>query len=89
MKAFKIIGAEQETVAANTNIEALKFYCEETAIDLIDFSNEDSIEEIPESEWDNFLIENTERSEGDQKYTTLSEEMKGLKEPTLICSTVY
>ena len=89
MKAFKIIGAEQETVSANTNIEALKFYCEETGIDLTDFSNEDSIEEIPESEWKDFQIENTEREEGEPEFTTLAEEMKGLKEPTLICSTVY
>lgn len=56
MKAYKLMTSEEEIIRANTIFEALKFYEKETGIGLDDFSNDDDIEEFPESEWNNYKV---------------------------------
>lgn len=56
MKAFKLSTSEEEIIRANTIFQALKWYEKETGIGLDDFSDDDEIEELPESEWNDYKV---------------------------------
>lgn len=60
-KIYQInINGEKEWIAADTAIEALKFYHGLTDVDLTDFEDDDDIFELPKSEWPNHNILDTE-----------------------------
>jgi hypothetical protein len=83
---------EKEWVAAFTNIGALKSYCEITSTDLVDMDGADEIVEVPEEEWANMTIKNTDfdPDDPDDKETqTFSEWMDGRTEPDIIAGTMY
>jgi hypothetical protein len=94
MKAFQLeINGETEIIAAETNIHALRFYCDLTGIGITDsdFSNDDTIIEIPEKKWKKLKVRNTdydEKDPEDKPEWTLEELMKGLVSPDLISTTV-
>lgn len=94
MKAYNLnIGGEDEVIAADTIIQALNYYAKTTGFELnVDFSDEDDIWEVPESEWADHIVTNTDYDESDPEDKpswTLAELMKGRVEPALISSTVY
>lgn len=58
MKAFKIKEKrDYDIVAAPNIIKAVIFYHNETGLEIEDFNNDGTIEEIPKSEWKNIKID--------------------------------
>ena len=93
MKAYELhTDGETEIIAANTVIEALKFYSSLNGYQLDDFDNDDTIEEIPMQTWHDVKIANTEYDSDDKtdkEVFTLFELMGTVKEPELIGSSAY
>ncbi len=95
MKAFKlIITSEQEIIAANNPVEALKYYSDLTSMSLDEIAEEtEDFIEIDKSEWENIILTNTEYDESNPndmpKSWTLLELMNETKSPELLSSTVY
>lgn len=88
MKIFEIrwtSQGEKEWVAADTNIEALKKYCQITSVDLDDFDDQDEIIELPKSEWGKYTV----KDEDDQRVITFKQWMKENKHPDIIAGTMY
>ncbi len=81
-----------EYVAANTNIEALKVYSATTLIDLWELDSTDEIVEVPEEEWVNHKVINTDYDPFDPfdwESRTFEEIMKVVVEPALISVTMF
>lgn len=89
MNAYKFIMAEEETVAARTIFQAIRYYCDLTGFEIDDFCDEDDIQEIPKNEWDTLMVKNTDGDLGDKEFYSLKELIEGLTEPELVCSTAY
>ncbi len=93
MKIFEISwanDAEKECIAATTNLQAIKTYCNEMCFDVWDFGDFDEIREIPESEWDNFTIRMEENIINDEdKIITFREWMLENPEGGYMCGTMY
>jgi hypothetical protein len=88
MKIFEInweSQGEKEWIAADTNIEALKFYCRLTGMDIDDFDDEDSIIEIPKSKWTKYHV----KEEDEEKSITFKRWMKENHTPDIIAGTMY
>jgi hypothetical protein len=83
MKIFEIRTGEKEWVAAHTNIQALRLVYGMSEVNLGDYSDDDEIVEIPESEWPNHSISFGDRSE------TFEEYMKHVTEPEYLAATMY
>lgn len=78
-----------EYVAANTNIQALQVYCATTGIELDDL---DEILEVPEEEWVNHKVINTDYdpfNPFDWESRTFEEIMAIATEPSLICTDMF
>jgi hypothetical protein len=83
---------EKEWIAANTNIEALKFYCSETSTDLHELEDEDEIVELPREKWAEMNVRNTDYDETDPddwEEKTFEEFMKDITRPDIIAGTMY
>ena len=81
-----------EYVAANKNIEALKVYSATTLIDLWELDSTDEIVEVPEEEWVNHKVINTDYDPFDPfdwESRTFEEIMKVVVEPALISVTMF
>lgn len=98
MKIFEInhtSQGEKEWVAADTNIHALKTYCFITSTDLIDFDDDDTISEVPESQLDELKVVNTDfeplEPEDDDNYKemTFRSWLELHKEPDIVAGTMY
>lgn len=92
MKVFEITWntGSIEWVAAPSLLGAIKFYCSETVFDISDIEDDDEIREVPESEWKNMKIANTEydpEDPNDKEYFTVDELMK--EAPCLLCGNMY
>ena len=88
MKIFEIkweSQGEKEWVAADTNIEALKFYCKLTGMDIDDFEDTDSIVEIPKSKWKEYRV----KEEDEENDKTFAQWMKENTGPDIIAGTMY
>lgn len=75
---------EKEWVAADTNIEALKKYCQITGMDIGDFEDEDSITELPKYKWSQYTVK-----EEDEKEITFKQWMKENPRADIIAGTMY
>ena len=87
MKIFEIKWTkydETEWVAADTNIEALKTYCEMTSMDLDDFDDADEIVELPKSKWGKYTVKTEDEGE-----MTFKQWMKENSKPDIIAGTMY
>lgn len=85
LKVYEInVNGEKNWIAAYTNIHALKVHESITDMALIEFTEEDFIEEVPKEKWPYFKIKNE-----DGGFWWLSDHMENLEKPELICSTVY
>lgn len=95
LKVFEIrwtSQGEKEWVAAHTNIEALIYYCDLTSMSISDFDEEDEIVEVPESQWAEMKIKNTEydyEDPEDWEEMTISEWIEGRYRPEIIGGTNY
>ena len=93
MRAFNFkINGEEEIVAAETYIEAMRYYCKTNGWDLLgsDFDNKDDIEEIPEHKWGEIEVTNTEYDDNDPEdleTVTLKMLMDGVVTPEIITSS--
>ena len=94
MRVFAFqIGGETEYVSGNTIIQAIKHYCDNSAmelIDLIDLDDSDDIREVPEEKWSDIQVRNSEYDETDphdKEVFTLEELVKGTVSPQLLCGT--
>ena len=88
MKIFEInweSQGEKEWVAADTNIEAIKFYCKLTGMDIDDFEDTDSIVEIPKSKWKEYRV----KEEDEENDKTFAQWMKENTGPDIIAGTMY
>lgn len=86
MRIFAIhTQGETEWVVAETNIHALKFYLDEISGRIEDFDDDDFIEELEESKWDNLIV----KDEDSDETWTFREAIEGLVKPHIIASTAY
>ncbi len=83
MKIFEIRTGEKEWVAAHTNIQALRLVYGMSEVNLGDYSDEDEIVEIPESEWPNHSVV---YEDGEETFTDI---MKRITEPEYLAATYY
>lgn len=93
-KIYEIrIAGEKDWVCADTAIEALKFYCGLTDMDLVDFEDEDDIVEVPKEDWSNKTIVDTVShiyEDGDYPIIeTFEEYMNHAHETEIIATTNY
>jgi len=88
MKIFKIkSNGETDWVTADDLLSCLKFYLNEVGSAYID--EIDSIDEVPESEWDNNAIRFEDETENGTFYMTFREYVTPSIEPMIISSTAY
>ena len=93
-KIYEIrIAGEKDWVCADTAIEALKFYCGLTDMDLVDFENEDDIVEVTKENWSKQTIVDTESPMDDNGdypiIETFEEYMNHAHETEIIATTNY
>ncbi len=83
---------EKEWIAADTNIEALKFYLSESSMDIDELDDIDEIVEVPKEDWSKISVRNGEYDEKDPddwESKTFEEYMKDVHSPELIAGTMY
>lgn len=87
MKIFKIkTEGEFDWVLAEDFLSCLKYYLNEVGVNVYEL---DTMEEVPQSEWDTNKIRFDDETENGTFYMTYSEYVKGIVEPMIICSTAY
>lgn len=87
MKIFEInweSQGEKDWIAADTNIQALKFYCRLTDMSIDDFGDDDTIIEIPKSKWGKYKVNHEDDGE-----ITFKQWMKNNIRPDIIAGTMY
>ena len=92
MKIFQLTwgDGEREYISANTNVDAIKVYCQDCSFDVWDFEDDCEINEIPEDEWEKFTIKMDDfEGDEDSKIITFVEWMKQNLESGYICGTMY
>lgn len=88
-------GTEKEWIAANTAIQALKFYSGITGMNIYDYGDTDDIDTIHEAEWHLHIINYPDEDmlpDGSYKKESFAEIMEREKlssDPFMIGSTVY
>lgn len=83
---------EKEWISGRTIIEALKTYLSITDLDMVDFADEDEIIEVPQEEWSNMTVRNTEYNENDPdsfEEITFNEWIKRNPISNIIAGTMY
>lgn len=92
MKIYRIeTSGNYDYVCAHTVIEALQTYSTMTDYNLIDFSPEDDVIEIPQNLWPTlyFKLEGEVDNAGNPKEITFAEFMRTAQEPELFATTAY
>lgn len=88
MKIFEIIWTsqgEKEWVAADTNMHALKIYCDITDMSITDFECDDEIVELPKRKWGKYTV----KDEDAEEPITFKQWMKEHTRPDIIAGTMY
>ena len=85
LKVYEIKGPETDWFTGYNLLTALGNYLSTTDMCLGDFSDDDEIREVPESEWHQIRYSDDEI--GTKK--SISDYMKSAKRPDIICSTAY
>ena len=78
------VNEDREYVSGNTPIQALKFYCKETGLELKEFEDSDVIFEIPKTLWRSISVQDTENGE---KGLTMGDLMSDVVRPELIATS--
>lgn len=89
LKVFELKSSETDLFCGYSLLTALANYCNESEIDLNDFTDSDEIREVPKDEWRGHKIIMTDREEEEPEFIYLDEYMKDAISPCLISSTAY
>lgn len=89
LKVFELKSAETDWFCGHSLLTALANYCADTGIDICDFDATDEIREVPKDEWKSIKVIMNDCESYEPEFIYLDEYMKGVSNPSIICSTAY